>query len=83
MIMARRYWGILGDLDFDDLGERETFPEMEIYKYSEVKKRMASRLNAYKEYTNVRDESEDLFINNTEYVEDMADEHWGNISEVF
>ena len=167
-----------------------TIPEMEIYKYSEVKKRTVFRLNAYKEYTNefivgklrseperlferycernenvqwfykngdagqqylsivyvdgvgkqwlfypdyivhmkdgtdwiietkggevaghsknidmqvvnkfsafrnyaqkyhlkwgfVRDESEDLFINNTEYVEDMADEHWVDISEAF
>lgn len=164
-----------------------TIPEMEIYKYSEVKKRTVFRLNAYKEYTNefivgklrseperlferycennknvqwfykngdagqqylsivyidgvgkqwlfypdyvvhmkdgtdwiietkggevaghsknidmqvvnkfhafknyaekyhlkwgvVRDESEDLFINNTEYIEDMADEHWVDIS---
>lgn len=167
-----------------------TIPEMEIYKYSEVKKRTVFRLNAYKEYTNefivgklrseperlferycennknvqwfykngdagqqylsivyidgvgkqwlfypdyvvhmkdgtdwiietkggevaghsknidtqvvnkfhafknyaekynlkwgfVRDESEDLFINNTEYIEDMADEHWVDISEAF
>lgn len=29
-----------------------TIPEMEVYKYSEVKKRMLFRLNAYKEYTN-------------------------------
>lgn len=29
-----------------------TIPEMEIYKYSEVKKRMLLRLNAYREYTN-------------------------------
>lgn len=29
-----------------------TIPEMEIYKYSEVKKRTVFRLNAYKEYTN-------------------------------
>lgn len=29
-----------------------TIPEMEVYKYSEVKKRMLFRLNAYREYTN-------------------------------
>lgn len=44
-----------------------TIPEMEIYKYSEVKKRTVFRLNAYKEYTNefivgkLRSEPERLF----------------------
>lgn len=50
-----------------------------------------NKFNAFKNYAQkyhlkwgfVRDESEDLFINNTEYVEDMADEHWVDISEVF
>lgn len=42
-------------------------PEMEVYKYSEVKNRMFMRLNAYKEYTNefiagrIRSDSERLF----------------------
>lgn len=50
-----------------------------------------NKFNAFKNYAEkyhlkwgfVRDESEDLFINNTEYVEDMADEHWVDISEAF
>ena len=29
----------------------------------------------------VRDENEQLYINNTEYVESMADEHWVAIEE--
>lgn len=52
---------------------------------------VVNKFNAFKNYAEkyhlkwgfVRDESEDLFINNTEYVEDMADEHWVDISEAF
>ncbi len=52
---------------------------------------VVNKFNAFKNYAQkyhlkwgfVRDESEDLFINNTEYVEDMADEHWVDISEAF
>lgn len=52
---------------------------------------VVNKFNAFKNYAKkyhlkwgfVRDESEDLFINNTEYVEDMADEHWVDISEAF
>lgn len=52
---------------------------------------VVNKFNAFRNYTQkyhlkwgfVRDESEDLFINNTEYVEDMADEHWVDISEAF
>lgn len=52
---------------------------------------VVNKFNAFKDYAQkyhlkwgfVRDESEDLFINNTEYVEDMADEHWVDISEAF
>lgn len=52
---------------------------------------VVNKFNAFKNYAQkyhlkwgfVRDESEDLFINNTEYVENMADEHWVDISEAF
>lgn len=52
---------------------------------------VVNKFNAFKHYAEkyhlkwgfVRDESEDLFINNTEYVEDMADEHWVDISGAF
>lgn len=52
---------------------------------------VVNKFNAFKNYAQkyhlkwgfVRDESEDLFINNTEYVEDMADGHWVDISEAF
>jgi type III restriction enzyme len=52
---------------------------------------VVNKFNAFKNYAEkyhlkwgfVRDESEDLFINDTEYVEDMADEHWVDISEAF
>ena len=52
---------------------------------------VVNKFNAFRNYAQkyhlkwgfVRDESEDLFINNTEYVEDMADEHWVDISEAF
>lgn len=52
---------------------------------------VVNKFNAFKNYAEkynlkwgfVRDESEDLFINNTEYVDDMADEHWVDISEAF
>ncbi len=52
---------------------------------------VVNKFNAFKDYAEkyhlkwgfVRDESEDLFINNTKYVEDMADEHWVDISEAF
>ena len=52
---------------------------------------VVNKFNAFKNYAEkyhlkwgfVRDESEDLFINSTEYVEDMTDEHWVDISEAF
>lgn len=52
---------------------------------------VVNKFNAFKNYVAkyhlkwgfVRDECEDLFINNTEYVEDMADAHWVDISEAF
>ena len=48
-----------------------------------------NKFNAFKEYSHkynlkwgfVRDIDEDLFINNTEYVEDMSDESWVPLSE--
>ncbi len=63
----------LRDLDFEGLGERETL--IKVYEYFKKKYNL--------KWGFVRDESEDLFINNTEYVEDMADEHWVDISEAF
>lgn len=56
-----------------------TIPEMEIYKYSEVKKRQILRLNAYREYTNefitdrTRSLPERLF---ERYCEDSSDIEW-------
>lgn len=51
---------------------------------------VVNKFNAFKNYAQkyhlkwgfVRDESEDLFINNTEYVEDMSDESWRSIEDV-
>lgn len=51
---------------------------------------VVNKFNAFKNYAQkyhlkwgfVRDESEDLFINNTEYVEDMSDESWLSIEDV-
>lgn len=54
-------------------------PEMEVYKYSEVKKQMLFRLNAYKEYTNefctdkTRSLSERLF---ERYCESNSNVEW-------
>lgn len=50
-----------------------TIPEMEVYKYSEVKKRTVFRLNAYKEYTN-EFIVESCGVNRKGYLNDIAKE---------
>ena len=52
---------------------------------------IANKFNAFREYANkhklhwgfVRDKDNRLYINNTEFVLDMADEHWKALEEVF
>lgn len=52
---------------------------------------VGNKFNAFKQYASkyglhwgfVRDIDEELFINNTEYVEDMSDSHWKPLSEAF
>lgn len=51
---------------------------------------VVNKFNAFKNYAEkyhlnwgfVRDSSEELYINNTEYVDDMNDDNWKNIEEV-
>lgn len=52
---------------------------------------VGNKFNAFKNYAEkyhlnwgfVRDSSEDLYINNTEYVDDMSDDSWRSIEEAF
>ena len=52
---------------------------------------VGNKFNAFKNYAEkyhlnwgfVRDSSEELYINNTEYVDDMSDDSWRSIEEVF
>lgn len=52
---------------------------------------IGNKFNAFKQYANkhnlnwgfVRDKDNRLYINNTEFAVDMADEHWQDIDEVF
>lgn len=52
---------------------------------------VGNKFKAFKEYAKrynikwgfVRDSNEDLFINNTEYVDDMSDENWKPLEEIF
>ncbi|MCM1500363.1 MAG: hypothetical protein NC124_18025 [Clostridium sp.] len=52
---------------------------------------IGNKFNAFKQYAEkyklhwgfVRDSQEELFINNTEYVDDMSDESWVPLEERF
>lgn len=56
-----------------------------------IDRQIANKFNAFKEYASekhvkwgfVRDLDNKLFINNTEFVEDMADEHWVPLEKEF
>lgn len=56
-----------------------------------IDNQVGNKFNAFKNYAEksylnwgfVRDSSEDLYINNTEYVDDMSDDSWRSIEEAF
>lgn len=56
-----------------------------------VDKQIENKFIAFKEYAEkekinwgfVRDRDNKLYINNTEYYEDMSNEHWKKLKEIF
>lgn len=56
-----------------------------------IDKQIENKFNAFKQYAEkyklnwgfVRDVNEELFINNTEYVDDMSDDRWVALAEKF
>lgn len=60
-------------------------------KDKNIDKQIANKFIAFKQYAEehnlhwgfVRDKDNALYINNTEFCEDMADEHWVPLKEVF